>query len=56
MDRRLRSTKGERNGHLNLGGADELLAVDWEDVIEKLDAGSPPLQTPTTLARRGSRQ
>jgi hypothetical protein len=41
---------------INLGAADGLPPVDWANVVEKIDAGSPPAQRPTTLARRGSRR
>ena len=41
---------------INLGATDGLPPVNWESVLEKLGAGSPPDQTPTTLARRGFRR
>ena len=41
---------------INLGATDGLPPVNWGDVLEKLDVGRRPLQTPTTLARRGFRR
>jgi hypothetical protein len=41
---------------INLGATEGLAPVNWANVVEKLDAGSPLAPTLTTLARRGSRR